>query len=207
MATLLTSPVRLSLEASRLASNRSAQTSSSKCHVALPTCPSQRGGRTLFSLTRVPKAAAVARTEALNSQKVYGIGGLEAIEFGPLDTKQSRSQRFERTICQASKQTFGSFDEMIAAEDAVLVDFYATWCGPCQMLSKELASVSVQRKGKLKVVKIDTERYPLLASRFGVQALPTVVLFKQGKAVQRLEGLRPAAELLKIVDSVLLQTA
>ena len=97
----------------------------------------------------------------------------------------------------ATKQQFNSFAEMVSESDLpVLVDFYATWCGPCQMMSKILEDVNSQMKGRLKVVKIDTEKYPQLASEYGIQALPTVVLFKQGEPVDRFEGVLPVGQIL-----------
>ena len=97
----------------------------------------------------------------------------------------------------ATKQQFSSFEEMVAGSDVpVLVDFYATWCGPCQMMAKILEDVNTQMQGRLKVVKIDTEKYPQLASEYGIQALPTVVLFKQGQPVDRIEGVLPAGQMM-----------
>ncbi len=89
----------------------------------------------------------------------------------------------------ATKQQFSSFADLLAQSDVpVLVDFYATWCGPCQMMAPILEQVGHQLKGQLKVVKIDAERYPKLASQYHVQAYPTLVLFKNGHPVDRIEG-------------------
>lgn len=100
----------------------------------------------------------------------------------------------------ATKQQFRSFDELIAGADMpILVDFYATWCGPCQMMAKILDQVSAQTKGKLKIVKIDTDRYPQIASRHHIYALPTLVLFKAGQPVDRIEGVLTADQLVQRV--------
>jgi thioredoxin len=86
----------------------------------------------------------------------------------------------------AVKQQFRSFEDVIANSDLpVLVDFYATWCGPCQMMSKILEQVNSELQGQLKIIKIDTDRYPQIASQYQVQALPTLILFKGGKSVDR----------------------
>jgi thioredoxin len=96
----------------------------------------------------------------------------------------------------AVKQQFSSFEDLLAsAEQPILVDFYATWCGPCQMMAKILDQVSGRLKGQIKIVKIDTDRYPQIASQHQVQALPTLVLFKQGQAVDRIEGVLSAEDL------------
>jgi thioredoxin len=96
----------------------------------------------------------------------------------------------------ATKQQFQSFDDMLGASSLpILVDFYATWCGPCQMMAGILNQVNGQLKGQLKIVKIDTDKYPQVASRYRIAALPTLVLFKGGQPVDRIEGVLPADQL------------
>lgn len=97
-----------------------------------------------------------------------------------------------------TKKEFTSFDEMIAGSELpVLVDFYATWCGPCQMMAKILEQVNAQMKEQMKIVKIDTDKYPHIASQHQIQALPTLVLFKQGQPVDRIEGVLQADQLVQ----------
>ena len=101
-------------------------------------------------------------------------------------------------MAAATKQTYASFDDMIAQSPVpVLVDFYATWCGPCQLLSKQVFPQLAAAVGRDKVslVKIDTEKYPKIASKFGVEALPTIILFKDGEILDRIEGLPDANQL------------
>ncbi|KAL3149797.1 hypothetical protein ABBQ38_013622 [Trebouxia sp. C0009 RCD-2024] len=89
----------------------------------------------------------------------------------------------------AQKQQFSSFDDMVQnSELPVLVDFYATWCGPCQVMSQTLSKVSAQMAGKIKFVKIDTDKYPKIASRYAIQALPTLLVFQNGKQIDRIDG-------------------
>lgn len=103
----------------------------------------------------------------------------------------------------ATKQQFNSFEELVSGSDLpVLVDFYANWCGPCQMMAPILEQVSAQMKQRLQVVKIDTDKYPQLASQHHIHALPTLVLFKQGKAVERIEGVIPADALIQRLDAL-----
>lgn len=98
----------------------------------------------------------------------------------------------------ATKKKFTSFSDLLAHSDRpVLVDFYATWCGPCQMMAPILEQVNAQLKGKLKVVKIDSDRYPQIASRYEIQALPTLVLFKGGQPAERIEGVLEAEQLVQ----------
>ncbi|MGF1490646.1 MAG: thioredoxin [Prochloraceae cyanobacterium] len=104
----------------------------------------------------------------------------------------------------AVKKNFSSFSELLASADRpVLVDFYATWCGPCQMMSPILEEVGSKMKDRLQVVKIDTEKYPQLASDYQIEALPTLVLFKGGKPIKRIEGLRQAPQLIADLQSLL----
>ncbi len=104
----------------------------------------------------------------------------------------------------ATKQEFNSFEDMLASSDLpVLVDFYATWCGPCQMMAKILEQVSAQMPGKLKIVKIDTDKYEQLAVDHRIYALPTLVLFKNGEAVDRIEGVMQTPDLIQRLQSFL----
>lgn len=104
----------------------------------------------------------------------------------------------------ATKQQFNSFDELLSGSELpVLVDFYAPWCGPCQMMAPILDQVNAQMKQKLRVVKINTDNYPQLASQYQIHALPTLVLFKQGKPAERIEGVIPADALIQRLQSLI----
>lgn len=103
----------------------------------------------------------------------------------------------------ATKQQFNSFEELLSGSDLpVLVDFYADWCGPCQMMAPIVEQVNAQMKQKLRVVKINTDKYPHLASQHHIHALPTLVLFKQGKPVDRIEGVMPANTLIQRLQTL-----
>jgi thioredoxin len=98
----------------------------------------------------------------------------------------------------AVKKTFTSFQDLLNhSEKPVLVDFYATWCGPCQMMAPILEQVNQEMKEQIQVVKIDTDKYPQIASQYNIMALPTLVLFKQGKPVDRIEGVLQAPALIQ----------
>ncbi len=102
----------------------------------------------------------------------------------------------------ATKQQFGSFEELLTCSEVpVLVDFYAPWCGPCQMMAPILEQVNTQLKPHLRIVKINTENYPQLASRYQIHALPTLVLFKQGQPIDRIEGVLQAPQLVQRLRS------
>lgn len=98
----------------------------------------------------------------------------------------------------ATKKQFGSFQELVSGSTLpLLVDFYAEWCGPCHLMADILEQVNSQLKQQMQIVKINTEKYPELASQYQIQALPTLVLFKQGQPVDRIEGVLPAPQLLQ----------
>lgn len=98
----------------------------------------------------------------------------------------------------ATKKQFNSFEEMLSGSDVpVLVDFYADWCGPCQMMTPILEQVNAQLQGQIRIVKIDTEKYQQLATQYRIEALPTLLLFKQGQPVDRIEGVLQAPQLVQ----------
>ncbi len=98
----------------------------------------------------------------------------------------------------AIKKQFSSFEELLSTSSVpVLVDFYATWCGPCQMMSPILEQVGTQMRSRIQVVKVDTDKYPGIASKYEIQSLPTLVLFKKGQPVERIEGAMQASQLMQ----------
>jgi len=101
------------------------------------------------------------------------------------------------------KKQFSSFEDLLAGSDLpVLVDFYATWCGPCQMMTPILEQVGANLRDRLQVVKIDTDKYPNLASKYQIEALPTLVLFKDGKPAEKIEGVHQAPQLIQHLSSL-----
>ncbi len=104
----------------------------------------------------------------------------------------------------AVKKQFASFQDLLAETKLpILVDFYATWCGPCQMMAPILEDVNKQMGDKLRIVKIDTDKYPHLASQYGIQALPTLVLFRNGQVSDRIEGVMPTHELINRIQGLM----
>ncbi|XP_023523250.1 uncharacterized protein LOC111787499 [Cucurbita pepo subsp. pepo] len=107
-------------------------------------------------------------------------------------------------VVKASNQTFSSFDDLLAnSGKPVLVDFYATWCGPCQFMVPILEKVSAKLSDTVQVVKIDTEKYPVIADKYKIEALPTFILFKDGKPRDRFEGAMTADDLIKRIEDSL----
>ncbi|MBD2568947.1 MULTISPECIES: thioredoxin [Nostocaceae] len=103
-----------------------------------------------------------------------------------------------------TKKQFNSFEEMLSGSDVpVLVDFYADWCGPCKLMAPILEQVNAQLKDRLRIIKIDTEKYTELASQYNILALPTLVLFKKGQPVDRIEGVMQAPQLVQHLQSLI----
>lgn len=84
--------------------------------------------------------------------------------------------------------------EVLKSEIPVLVDFWATWCGPCRMLAPTVSSVAEKFSGKVKVCKVDIDENIPLAEKFGIEVIPTLVVFKGGKEQARKMGLITQAE-------------
>ncbi|CAI0625724.1 unnamed protein product [Linum tenue] len=104
----------------------------------------------------------------------------------------------------AKKESFANLDELLQKSDKpVLVDFYATWCGPCQFMVPILEEVSIIMNDTVQVVKIDTEKYTAIANQYDIQALPTFILFKDGKPIDRFEGALPRDQLIQRIESSL----
>ena len=85
--------------------------------------------------------------------------------------------------------------EVLRADLPVLVDFWASWCGPCRMLSPVIAEIAEEYAGKVKVGKVNVDEQPNLANRYGIASIPTVMLFKNGEVINTSLGYRPKNEL------------
>src|SRR5207244_4184565 len=93
--------------------------------------------------------------------------------------------------------------QVLQAEQPVLVDFWAEWCGPCRMIAQIIEDLAAEYDGKVKVVKVDVDENPGVANRFGVMSIPTLGIFKGGEMVDRLVGYMPKPELKKRVEKIL----
>lgn len=99
-----------------------------------------------------------------------------------------------------TKEKQKTFGEILRTEELVLVDFTATWCGPCKMMAPILDELKSAVGSKVLILKIDVDKNPQASAAYNIQGVPTLILFKKGKIVWRQSGVIPANELKKLID-------
>lgn len=96
-----------------------------------------------------------------------------------------------------------TFSELINQDKLVLVDFYATWCGPCKTLAPILQEVKNELKEALALIKIDVDKNQAVAAKFQVRSVPTLIAFKDGKQVWKQSGVVPANQLVQTLKQLM----
>ncbi len=89
-------------------------------------------------------------------------------------------------------------NEVLRSDKKVLVDFFATWCGPCRMLAPVIHEIADERPD-VKVVKINVDEEPELSAEFGIMSIPTLIVFENGKPIDKMMGARPKADILEML--------
>lgn len=93
--------------------------------------------------------------------------------------------------------------EVVESDKPVLVDFWATWCGPCKMIAPTIEELAGDYEGKARIGKVDIDQNQEVAMQHSIQAIPTILLFKDGKVVNRFQGVSPKDKLAEALDAAL----
>ncbi len=93
--------------------------------------------------------------------------------------------------------------EVLQSSQLVMVDFWAVWCGPCQMVTPIVEELAKEYSDKLKVMKLNTDEAPEVAGRYQIMSIPTILFFKNGQPVEKIVGARPKPQFKQIIDSLL----
>ena len=149
-------------------------------------------------------------------------GGVLVYRFGGFDSSKRAGIRCRTDlnfIVYAAKEECDVAGDALKVEDAtwdaevmkasqlVMVDFWAVWCGPCQMVAPIIEELGKEYAGKVKVRKLNTDENPEVAGRYQVMSIPTILFFKNGQVVEKLVGARPKRQFKEMIDSLLAQPA
>ncbi len=99
---------------------------------------------------------------------------------------------------EVDAEAFGQ--EVLEENLPVLVDFWAEWCGPCRMLAPIVEELAKEMAGKLKVVKVNVDLNPSVAVSYGIMSIPTLILFKEGRPVEKLTGYMPKSKIMEVLN-------
>ncbi|MCL6515948.1 thioredoxin [Alicyclobacillus sp.] len=103
----------------------------------------------------------------------------------------------------AKEVTDATFASFVQSDKPVLIDFWATWCGPCRMMAPVIEEIAEEYADRLEVGKLDVDQNPQTASQFGIMSIPTLLVFKDGQVVKQLVGYRSKADLVSQLADVL----
>lgn len=134
--------------------------------------------------------------EAIRQQKLEELR--RKAESGDIGADSGSAEGESKTPDEPIHFEGGSISEVVESHETVLVDFYADWCGPCKMLEPTLETIAATTD--VAVLKVDADVYGGLAGQYGVQGLPTLLLFRDGEAVERLVGAQTEHQLRSVIE-------
>jgi thioredoxin len=106
-----------------------------------------------------------------------------------------------KNVVQVTDQNFET--TVVAAQQPVLIDFWATWCAPCKMLKPVIDELATEYEGRVTIAELDVDANPITASKFAVLSIPSLILFRGGTPAERIVGYKPKAYLKQRIDAVL----
>lgn len=154
-------------------------------------------------LSPVHSGVLLPRADRFDSSKKAGIRCQQVVIFMVDSAKEECD-----VAGDALKVEDATWDaEVIKSTELVMVDFWAVWCGPCQMVAPIIEELSKEYAGKMKVRKLNTDENPEVAGRYQVMSIPTILFFKNGQVVEKLVGARPKRQFKELIDTLLAQPA
>ena len=145
--------------------------------------------------TKLPKSSSNEQ-----ASEIIGLFGIERIVYALFllnHTRRKEQRMSDTTTSTAIVITDESFNQLTNSDAPTLVDFWAPWCGPCKALVPTIDELAQDLAGKAHVGKVNVDDYPSLAAQFGVSSIPAVMIFKNGKVIETLVGLRPKEAYIK----------
>jgi thioredoxin 1 len=131
---------------------------------------------------------------------MYGVNSNRPV-FGMVESRRMIIRQGFSGMSAAAQVTDSTFDqEVLESEVPVLVDFWAPWCGPCRMVAPVVEEIAAQYEGKIKVVKVNTDDNPSVASKYGIRSIPTLMIFKGGQRVDMVVGAVPKTTLSNTLE-------
>lgn len=97
--------------------------------------------------------------------------------------------------------------EVVQCPELVMVDFWAVWCGPCQVVAPIVEELAKEYEGKVRVRKLNTDESPEIAGRYQIMSIPSILFFKNGQLIEKLVGARPKRQFKEVIDSLLSQSS
>ncbi|HZG38451.1 MAG TPA: thioredoxin [Nodosilinea sp.] len=126
---------------------------------------------------------------------------LPGVGYGKIACGQQRQGTLGMAAAQVTDSTFKQ--EVLESTVPVLVDFWAPWCGPCRMVAPVVEEIAEQYDGQVKVVKVNTDENPSVASQYGIRSIPTLMIFKEGQRVDMVVGAVPKTTLANTLEKYL----